>query len=167
MLSPVHADLRHLPLPLTHISPFALLLGFRFLTPPVVPLLPYRHLPLLLPPPVSRLCAAIDATPVCRERARMREKWRRGVARTAETTSTTLAAAAPAALVAWPKSIDVPLSGPKRKNSSEKGRARSTRGARAPAVARSYRHLGPSEQPSRRPPTAPVVGLDWFCIAVQ
>jgi len=36
------------------------------------------------------------------------------VARTAETTSTTLAAAAPAALVAWPKSIDVPLSSPKR-----------------------------------------------------
>ena len=38
------------------------------------------------------------------------------------------AAAAPAALVAWPKSIDVPLSGPKRQNSSEKGRARSTHG---------------------------------------
>jgi hypothetical protein len=36
------------------------------------------------------------------------------VARTAETTSTTLAAAAPAALVAWPESIDVPLSGPKK-----------------------------------------------------
>ena len=45
------------------------------------------------------------------------------------TPSTTLAAAAPAALVAWPKTIDVPLSGPKHQNSSEKGRARSTRGA--------------------------------------
>jgi hypothetical protein len=51
------------------------------------------------------------------------------VARTAETTSTTLAAAAPAALVAWPKTIDVPLSSPKRQNSSKKGRACSTRGA--------------------------------------
>ena len=51
------------------------------------------------------------------------------MARTAETTSTTLAAAAPAALVAWPKTIDVPLSGPTRQNSSEKGLARSTRGA--------------------------------------
>ena len=51
------------------------------------------------------------------------------MARTAETTSTTLAADAPAALVAWPKTIDVPLSGPKRQNSPEKGRARSTHGA--------------------------------------
>ena len=41
------------------------------------------------------------------------------MARTTETPSTNLAAAAPAALVAWPKSIDVPLSGPKRQNSSE------------------------------------------------
>ena len=90
------------------------------------------------------------------------------MARTAETTSTTLAADAPAALVAWPKTIDVPLSGPKRQNSPEKGRARSTRGVSAvPAVARPYRHLGPSEQLSRRPPTAPVVGLDHFCIDEQ
>ena len=51
------------------------------------------------------------------------------MARTAETTSTTLAADSPAALVAWPKTIDVPLSGPKRHNSLEKGRARSTRDA--------------------------------------
>jgi hypothetical protein len=29
----------------------------------------------------------------------------------------------------------------------------------APAVARPYQHLDPSEQPSRRPPIAPVVGL--------
>ena len=81
-------------------------------------------------PSVSR--AAIDATPVCRERARMREiegKRAGCVARTTETPSTNLAAAAPAALVAWPKSIDVPLSGPKRQTSSEKGRARSTHGA--------------------------------------
>ena len=70
-------------------------------------------------------------TCVSRERARMREKWRAGcVARTAETTSTTLAAAAPTAhLLPGQKSIDVPLSGPKRQKSSEKGRARSTRGA--------------------------------------
>jgi hypothetical protein len=59
---------------------------------------------------------------------RMREIWR-CVARTAETPSTTLAAAVSAALVAWPKTIDVPLSGPKRQNSSKKGRACSTRGA--------------------------------------
>ena len=52
------------------------------------------------------------------------------MARTAETTSTTLAAAAPTAhLLPGQKSIDVPLSGPKRQKSSEKGRARSTRGA--------------------------------------
>ena len=129
----------------------------------VLPVTPHGHLPLLLPPPVCRLCAAIDATPVCRERARMREKWRAGcVARTAESTSTILAAAAPSALVAWPKTIDVPLSSPKRQNSSEKGRARSTRsagGRQSP-----YRHLGPSEQPSRRPPIAPVV--DWSRVAL-
>jgi len=46
-----------------------------------------------------------------------------------QTPSTTLAAAVSAAFVAWPKSIDVPLSGPKRQNSSKKGRACSTRGA--------------------------------------
>ena len=40
------------------------------------------------------------------------------------------AAAAPAALVAWPTSIDVPLSGPKRQKLAGEGpRARSTRGA--------------------------------------
>ena len=53
------------------------------------------------------------------------------MARTTETPSTMnlVAAVAPAALAAWPKTIDVPLSGPKRQNSSEKGRARLTHGA--------------------------------------
>ena len=48
---------------------------------------------------------------------------------------------------------------------AEKGRAARTRRA-APAIARPYRHLGPPEQPSRRPPIAPVVGLDRIRIAV-
>ena len=52
------------------------------------------------------------------------------MARTAETTSTTLATAAPAALVAWPKNrLTCPCQAQNAKNSSEKGRARSTRGA--------------------------------------
>jgi hypothetical protein len=51
------------------------------------------------------------------------------VTRTAETPSTTLAAAAQAAFVAWSKTMDVPLSSPERQISSEKGSARSTRGA--------------------------------------
>jgi hypothetical protein len=87
------------------------------------------------------------------------------VARTAETTSTTLAAAAPAALVAWPNSIDVPLSGPKRQNSSEKGCARSTRGAGGrqtlpapwPIVARALAHA---------PDRSHRLGLEPCCIAV-
>ena len=90
------------------------------------------------------------------------------MARTAETTSTTLAAAAPTAhLLPGQKSIDVTLSGPKRQESSEKGRARCRARRAAPAVTRPYRRLFPSEQPSRRPPIAPDVGLDRFCIAVQ
>ena len=73
------------------------------------------------------------------------------------------AAAAPAALVAWPKSIDVPLSGPKRQNSSEKGRARSTHGAG-----------GHQTLPAPRPivaalahaPIAPIVSLERRGIAI-
>ena len=91
---------------------------------------PYRHPSLCCSCHPSSSRTAIDATPVCRERARMRKKWRVGcVARTAVDLDHSFAAAAPAALVAWPKSIDVPLSGPKRQNSPEKGRARSRRGA--------------------------------------
>ena len=85
------------------------------------------------------------------------------VARTAETTSTTLAAAAPAALVAWPKSIDVPLSGPKRQKSSEKGRARSTRGADG-------RQTLPAPQlivaALAHAPIAPIVSLERRGIAI-
>ena len=91
--------------------------------------------------PASR--AAVDATPVRVASARACVRMESGcVARTAETTSTTLVAAAPAALVAWPESIDVPLSGPKKPKLVREGPARARRGA--PAVARSYRHLGPS-----------------------
>ena len=95
----------------------------------------------------------------------MREKWRAEcVARTAETTSTTLAADAPAALVAWPKTIDVPLSGLKRQNSPEKGRARSTRGAGGRQTLSTPWPIGAA---LARPPIDPDVGLDQFCIAVQ
>ena len=57
--------------------------------------------------------------------------------------------------------VDEPLSGPERSKLVEEGsvgRARSTRGAAA--VARPCQRLGPSEQPLRRTPIAPVVGLD-------
>ena len=178
-----------LPLPLTHRAHFALLLGFFFLMPPSAAPLRALHRDVLVVlhslvhivalglvhHPRRPLLAAVDALaaldaavapPVCpcHGRARMREiggAWRAPQ----KTPSTTLAAAAPAALVAWPKTIDGPLSGPKCQNSSEKGRALDGRRA-APAVARPYRRLGPSEQPSHRPPIAPVVGLDRFCIAV-
>jgi len=64
------------------------------------------------------------------------------VARTAETPSTTLAAPAPAALVAWPKSIDVPLSGPKRqKLVEERPRVLDARRRRSP---------GPTDTLARR-----------------
>ena len=86
------------------------------------------------------------------------------MARTTETPSTNLAAAAPAALVAWPKSIDVPLSGPKRQNSSETGRARSTHGAGG-----AHQTL-PAPRPIvaalAQPPIAPIVGLEPCCIAI-
>ena len=104
---------RHrLPLPMTSALPIALQ------APPSAA--PATRLPLALQSTTHLYVAS----------ARMREIWRTGcVARTAETPSTTLAAAVSAAFVAWPKSIDVPLSGPKRQNSSKKGRACSTRGA--------------------------------------
>ena len=87
------------------------------------------------------------------------------MARTAETTSTTLAADAPAALVAWPKTIDVPLSGPKRQLSPEKGRARSTRGAGGhQTLSTPWPMFGAA---LARPSNDPDVGLDQFCIAVQ
>ena len=100
---------------------------------------PYKHpLSLLLLPPIClsrRHRPSTPHRPVCRERVRMRKKWRAGCVARAHRSNDpdhSFAAAAPAALVAWPKSIDVPLSGPKRQDScSEKGhaaRARSTRG---------------------------------------
>jgi len=98
----------------------------------------------LLLPRCPRLPLAPQSTPhLCVASARACVRMESGcVARTAETTSTTLAAAAPAALVAWPESIDVPLSGPKKPKLVREGPARARRAA--PAVARSYRHLGPS-----------------------
>jgi hypothetical protein len=68
---------------------------------------------------------------LCRARTRMREIWCVGGVWHAlgEHVLDLIAAAAPAALLLATKMIDVPLSGPKRQNSSEKGRARSTRGA--------------------------------------
>ena len=106
-------------------------------------------------------------TPVCRERARMREKWRAGcVARTAETTSTTLAAAAPAALVAWPNRLTCPCQAQNAKNSSEKGRARSTRGADGrqtlPAPQLIVAALAHAPDRSHRQP-----GAAWHCHTVD
>ena len=80
----------------------------------VPPDTPYRHPSLCCSchPSASR-GRAIDATsPVCRERARMRKKWRVGcVARTAVTTSTTLLPPPrQPPLLPGQKSIDVPLS---------------------------------------------------------
>ena len=79
----------------------------------------------------DRLPLAQPSTPhLCVANARACVRLEGGAWRAPQKTpSTTLAAAAPAALVAWPKTIDGPLSGPKHQNSSEKGRARSTRGA--------------------------------------
>ena len=86
------------------------------------------------------------------------------MARTAETTSTTLAAAAPTAhLLPGQKSIDVPLSGPKRQKSSEKGRARSTRDADG-------RQTLPAPQlivaALAHAPIAPIVSLERRGIAI-
>jgi hypothetical protein len=116
----------------------------------------------------DRLPLAQPSTPhLCVANARACVRLEGGAWRAPQKTpSTTLAAAAPAALVAWPKTIDGPLSGQKHQNSSD-GRRRAARARRAaPAVARPYRRLGPSEQPSRGPPIAPVVGLEPCCIAV-
>ena len=105
---------------------------------------PCRHLPLLLPPPVCLSRRSRRHTCMLRARACVRY----GVSGE-ETPSTTLAAAAPAALVAWPKTIDVPLSGPKRQNSSEKGRACSTYARRGAAP------------PRRRSPDPTVLRTPW------
>jgi hypothetical protein len=52
------------------------------------------------------------------------------------------------------------LTGSCQAQTAKTRRRRAARARRAaPAVARPYQHLGPSEQPSRRPPIAPVVGL--------
>jgi hypothetical protein len=57
--------------------------------------------------------------------------------------------------------------GPCQAQHAKTRRRRAARARRAaPAVARPYRRLGPSEQPSRGPPIAPVVGLEPCCIAV-
>ena len=73
----------------------------------------------------SRRCACVTCTRACVVR------WR-GVCGAAhsETPSTALAAVAPASF-AWPKTIDGPLSGQRRPNSSEAGRACSRRAALA------------------------------------
>ena len=113
-------------------------------------------------PSASR--AAIDATPVCRERARMREKWRAGCG--AHRRNDLDHSCRPCCLAKNLLTCPCALSGPKRQKSSEKGRRAARARRAAPAVTRPYRRLGPSEQPSRRPPIAPVVGLDRFCIAV-
>ena len=69
----------------------------------------------------SRRCACVTCTRACVVRGR-------GGAAHSETPSTALAAVAPASF-AWSKTIDGPLSGPRRPNSSEAGarRWRSTR----------------------------------------
>ena len=68
---------------------------------------------------------------LCHARTRMREIWCVGGMWRAlgEHVLDRFAVAAPAALLMATRMSDVPLSGPKRQNSSEKGRARSMRGA--------------------------------------
>ena len=62
------------------------------------------------------------------------------------------------------KSIDVPLSGPKRQNSSEMGRARSTHGAGGHQTLPAPR---PIVAALAQPPIAPIVGLEPCCIAIR
>ena len=90
------------------------------------------------------------------------------MARTAETTSTTLATAAPAALVAWPKNrLTCPCQAQNAKNSSEKGRARSTRGANGRAGRQTQL---PAPQlivaALAHAPIAPIVSLERRGIAI-
>ena len=64
-----------------------------------------------------------------------------------------------------PQTIDGPLSGPRRPNSSETGRARSTPGPCGLQTKPAPQPTG--TQPLHMPPIAPVVGLDRFRIDVQ
>jgi hypothetical protein len=103
---------------------------------------PPKHLPLLLPPPVCLSRRSQRRT--CMSRARACVRYGGVWHRTAETPSTTLAAGAAvsAALVAWPKSIDVPLSGPKTpKLVEERPRVLDARRRRSP---------GPTDTLARR-----------------
>ena len=83
-------------------------------------------------PPVLHLWLQA-ARHLCRARTRMREIWcvvrGRGVARTRRARPRSLRRRRASRSCLATRMIDVPLSGPKRQNSSEKGRARSTRGA--------------------------------------
>ena len=121
---------------------------------------PATHLP-LVPPSTPHLCVAS-------ERACVRNGgW--GVWRAPQSTSTTLLPPPrQPPLLPGQNRLTCPCQAQNAK--TRRRRAARARGA-APAVARPYRHLtdtllGPSEQPSRRPPTAPVVGLDRVCIPV-
>ena len=121
---------------------------------------------LLLTPPVCRLCTAIDATPesVASARACVRNGGRSVWRAPQKRHRPLLPPTRQPPLLPGRKRLTCPCQAQNAK--TRRRRAARARGA-APAVARPYRHLDPSEQPSRRPPTAPVVGLDRFCIAVQ
>jgi len=132
----------------------------------VPPDTPYRHPSLCCSCHPSASRTAIDATPVCRERARMRKKWRVGcVARTAVTTSTTLLPPPrQPPLLPGQNRLTCPCQAQNAK--TRRRRAARARGA-APAVARPYRHLDPSEQPSRcRAGPRPLPSSAWICFAL-
>ena len=139
----------------------------------VLPVAPYGHLSLLLPPPVCRLCAAIDATPesVASARACVRNGGRSVWRAPQKRHRPLLPPTRQPPLLPGRKRLTCPCQAQNGQKLVEEGSvSRAPRIARArraaPAVARPYRRLGPTEQPSRRPPIAPVVGLDRFCIAV-
>ena len=112
---------------------------------------------------------------LCRARTRMREIWSVGgawrvVARTQRARPRSLCRRRASCSCLAQRMIDGPLSGPKRqKLVGERQRAHDSRHRRSPDVlmARPYRSLGPSGQPLRRPPIAPIVGLERVCIAIQ
>ena len=83
------------------------------------------------------------------------------MARTAEKTpSTTLAAAAPAALVAWPKTIDGPLSGPKHQKLVGEGqRALDARRRRSPDPTDALAHRNSPRTGPRSLPSSAWIGF--------
>ena len=107
----------------------------------------------------------IDATHLCVASARACVRnGGRGVARTAEKWPRPLLPPPRSRPCCLAKNERRAIVRPKTPKTHRRKAARARRAA--PAVARPYRHLGPSEQPSRMPPIAPIVDLEPCCIAV-